>query len=321
MSPPSSDAMSAPRAIRDVRLHVLLHFLARGLLLALPEHGYPSFLGPLLHCALFINWCQQWSYGNRFHRGPAQVLSGPASENSAHPMRQLVSLPASQASTRCALDGDCNLPRLVVDEGLVLTQVDLISGLCDLGNAQERTFTWQTSQTILGLCPSYVREGWDLLQRLGRSSLPLRGELGFSGIHRIMFSGSVFASAPLSTTAEIFTIPFLVRSSATCPKTMSFSSSHSDPRTVPLLSKHPRRLEHCWRFRDLRVTTVHPASLNASRSPGGELIKQDSLPRYPSWSVSSSSSVQQPSSLVLQVINPSFTGAQPRGVSLRTRSI
>ena len=50
----------------------------------------------------------------------------------------------------------------------------------------------------------------------------------------------------------------------------SSSSSHSDPRTVPLLSKHPRRLEHCCRFRDLRVTTVHPASLNASRSPGGE---------------------------------------------------
>ena len=33
-----------------------------------------------------------------------------------------------------------------------------------------------------------------------------------------MFSGSAFASAPLSTTTEIFTIPFLVRSSATCPQ-------------------------------------------------------------------------------------------------------
>ena len=79
---------------------------------------------------------------------------------------------------------------------------------------------------------------------------------------------------------------------------MLLSWSHSDPRTVPRVSKHPRRLEHCWRFRYLRVTTVHPASLHALRSPGGELINQDSLPRYPSWSVSSSSSVQQPFSLV-----------------------
>ena len=59
------------------------------------------------------------------------------------------------------------------------------------------------------------------------------------------------------------------------------------PRTVPLLSQHPRCMEHCWRFRDLRVTAVH-----------GELIRQNSLPRYPSWSVSSSFLVQQPSSLV-----------------------
>ena len=37
----------------------------------------------------------------------------------------------------------CDLPRLVVlDEGLVLAQVDLISSLCDLGNAQERTLYW-----------------------------------------------------------------------------------------------------------------------------------------------------------------------------------
>ena len=127
-------------------------------------------------------------------------------------------------------------------------------------------------------------------------------ELGFSGIHCI--SGSAFASAPLSTTAEIFTIPFLVRSSATCPRIMSLSSSHSDPRTVPRLSQHPCSLEHCWRFRNFRVTTVHPASLHASLSPGGELIRQDSLPRYPSWSVSSSSSIGRSSSLV-----PSPSGA------------
>ena len=113
------------------------------------------------------------------------------------------------------------------------------------------------------------------------------------------------------------------------PKIMSLSPSHSDPRTVPRLSKHPRRLEHCWRFRYLRVTTVHPPSLNTSRSPGGEPIKQESLPRYPRWSVSSSSSVQQPSSLVSshsgascsKSSNPSFTGPQPRGVPNRSAKV
>ena len=137
-----------------------------------------------------------------------------------------------------------------------------------------------------------------------------------------MFTGSAFASAPLSTTAEIFTIPFLVRSSATCTRIMSLSSSQSGPKTMPRLSRHPCRLEHCWRFRDLWVTTVHPPLLHASRSPRGELIRQDSLPRYSSWSVSSSTSVQQPSSLVSSpsgascsrsLTHPSL-GAQPRGV-------
>ena len=103
-------------------------------------------------------------------------------------------------------------------------------------------------------------------------------EMGFSGIHCIMFSERAFPSAPLSTTAEIFTILFLVLSSATCSNIMLLSSSHRDPRTVPRLSEHPRHREPCWRFRDLRVTTVHPASLNASRSPGGELIKRGPLP-------------------------------------------
>ena len=89
--------------------------------------------------------------------------------------------------------------------------------------------------------------------------------------------------------------------------------------TVSRLSEHKRRWEPCWRFRYLRVTTVHPASLNASRGPGGELIKQESLPRYSSWSVSSSSSVQQVSSsfgvfVLLQVVVPCFARAQPCGV-------
>ena len=67
---------------------------------------------------------------------PAQVLSGPASENSTHPLRQLVSLPASQHPHVALSTEVCDLLRLVdLDESLVLTQVDLISGLCHLGNA------------------------------------------------------------------------------------------------------------------------------------------------------------------------------------------
>ena len=58
------------------------------------------------------------------------------------------------------------------------------------------------------------------------------------------------------------------------------------------------------RLRDLRVTTVHPASLNASRSSGGELTRQ----------VSSPSAVGHEPFLHL--------GTTSRGVqSLRTRSI
>ena len=79
---------------------------------------------------------------------------------------------------------------------------------------------------------------------------------------------------------------------------MSLSSSNSDPRTVPHLSKHPRCLEHCWRFRDVRATTVHRAPLTASRNPGGQFVIPASLPRCPSFGVSSSSAVQQPYSLV-----------------------
>ena len=122
-----------------------------------------------------------------------------------------------------------------------------------LATLRRGRFTEQTSQTILRRCPSSDRpltSRRDGISPCASEDLP------------IMFSGS-------ATTAEIFTIPFLVWSSATCPKIISLSSSHSDPRTMPRLSEHPRRQEPCWRFRDLRVTTVHPALLNASRSPGG----------------------------------------------------
>ena len=151
-----------------------------------------------------------------------------------------------------------------------------------------------------------------------RKILPeFEAELGFSGIRCIMFSGNAFPSAPLSTTADIFTIPFLLRSSATCPRIVSLSSSHSDPRTVPLLSKHPRRLEHCWRFHDLRVTTecitqcwctAHQTRL-ANKVPQSECLVVLFGPAAVFVGVFSFRRV------LLQVINPSCTGAQPRGVS------
>ena len=91
-----------------------------------------------------------------------------------------------------------------------------------LATLERGRFTGQTSQTILRLCPSSVRPVTDLSPRARIGSLPaprkifpdFEAELGFSGIHCIMFSGSAFASAPLST-AEIFTIPFLLRQQLT----------------------------------------------------------------------------------------------------------
>ena len=119
---PSYNAMSAPRAVRDVSFPVLLDFLARWLVSS--STGANSGLtgaGPIVIAAV-----------------PAQVSNGPASENSTHPLRQLLSLPTNQASTRCVLDEVCDLPRLVVlDKGLVLAQVDLISSLRDLGNPDD----------------------------------------------------------------------------------------------------------------------------------------------------------------------------------------
>ena len=186
-----------------------------------------------------------------------------------------------------------------------------------LATPKRERFTGQTSQTILRLCPSSVRPVTDLSPRARMGSHPtprkifpdFEAELGFSGIHCIMFSGSAFASAPLSTTANIFTIPFLLRSSATCSRIQSLSSSHIDPRTVPLFvgaPTSPGALLSISRF---------AGHHGPSSFPGGELIRQDSLPKYPSRSVSSSSSVEQPSSLVSSPSGASFTGAQPRGVS------
>ena len=124
-----------------------------------------------------------------------------------------------------------------------------------------------------------------------------------------MFSGSAFASAPLSTTAEIFTIPFLVRSSATCPRIMSLSSSHSDPRTVPRLSQHPRRLLAIQRFAGHHgPSRDHQTRLAAKVSRLWCLVVFFG-PAFVFIGVFSFGCV------LLQVVNPSFTRPQPGGVS------
>ena len=57
----------------------------------------------------------------------------------------------------------CDLPRLVVlDKGLVLTKVDLISSLCDLGNTQERTLHWANFPDDPAALSSSVRPVTDL---------------------------------------------------------------------------------------------------------------------------------------------------------------
>ena len=152
--------------------------------------------------------------------------------------------------------------------------------------------------------------------RLGRSFLTLR--LNSASVESTASCSRevAFASAPLSTTAEIFTIPFFGSVVSNLPQ-------NHVAVIVPQCSENRATLaEHCWRIRDLRVTTVHPASLNASRNPDGELIEQESLPKYSTWSVSSSSSVQQPSTPVSSASGASsskslsrpFSGAQTHGV-------
>ena len=51
------------------------------------------------------NYLHQFQYFRAVTVVPVRVLSGPASENSTHTLRQVVSWPTSQASTRCIFDG------------------------------------------------------------------------------------------------------------------------------------------------------------------------------------------------------------------------
>ena len=157
-------------------------------------------------------------------------------------------------------------------------------------------FTGQTSQTILRLYPSSVRPvtdlsplaGMDLLLPLGRSFLILR----------------------LHST--------LVGSTASCSRV-----AHLPLRDCRQWLRSPSVFSWCGRrFRDLRVTTIHQAPLNASRHPGGELTTPGSLPKYTSSSlvvffgpIGVLISVVSFERNLLQVVDPSFTGARPCGVS------
>ena len=84
--------------------------------------------------------------------------------------------------------------------------------------------------------------------------------------------------------------PFLVRSSTTCHRIMNHSSFHSDPKTLP---RFVQVLISPCEFRTFSGVAGHQ---DPSCKPGGELTAPAPLPKYSSWSVSSSSSSQQPSS-------------------------
>ena len=99
-----------------------------------------------------------------------------------------------------------DLPRLVVlDEGLVLTQVDVILDLRDLGNTWDWALHWTDlpdDPSTLSLIHStshrpFAHCGSGFPPEPQRTSLGLEAVLGFSGIHCIIFSGRAFASAPL----------------------------------------------------------------------------------------------------------------------------
>ena len=155
-SSPSSDA----RAVRDVSLHVLLHFLhflARGLVL-LPEQGLlPSSASS---CIDSSSPPSPTSIVHSPHQlVPTVVLQEPV-PSSSQPCRRKSSAaqPLKTRHIHCvswslypqvkhphvALSTEvCDLPRLVVlDKAFFLAQVDLISSLCDLGNAQKKTLHW-----------------------------------------------------------------------------------------------------------------------------------------------------------------------------------
>ena len=223
---------------------MLLHVPTEGPVFVLPEEWPHQFLG------LFV-WCSQgltlpslailrW---RALQQVPRVVLQEPVPSSSQscqcgsstfqplktrHIHRLSVRLDPQVMHPHVPFPKEVrDLPRLVVlDEGFVLAQVDMIQRLRDLGNAQELTLHMadlphypstlslirSANHRPLASCgdgvSSCASEDFTKLQGCTRLQ---------HGIHNIMFSGSAFASAPLSTTTEIFTIPFLSRSSAAQP--------------------------------------------------------------------------------------------------------
>ena len=169
--------MSEPTAVRDVSLHVLLHFLARRLVLALPEQESPPFLGPLLHRLILSSLAIPPLVHSPHRLVPTVILQEPASSSQScrsrsspaqplktrHILRVSWSLHPQVKQPHVALSTEiCDLLLLVVlDEGLVL---------------RRRRFTGQTSQTILRLCPSSVGPVTDLSPRARMGSSPRASE-------------------------------------------------------------------------------------------------------------------------------------------------
>ena len=122
---------------------------------------------------------------------------------------------------------------VVLDEGLVLVQADLITSLRDLGTT-----------AVLRLCPSSVRPVNVLSPVVGMESPPAPRNMSYSqGAHWL---------------------PRRCHQLLRCSPVLSWYL-----RTVPRLSKYSSHPVNFVRFLDLRVTMVHLASLIASCKPDG----------------------------------------------------
>ena len=208
---PASDTMSAPRAVRGCESPCALALPGSRAGSRCSSTGFPPFLGFLLHRLILsslaiLPWCTS----------PCQlvltvVLQEPVPSSSQSCWRgSSAAQPLKTRHIHCvswslypqvkhphvALSTEvCDLPRLIVlDEDLVLAQIDLISGLCDLGNAQGGDAS--LGKLPRRSCGSVPRPATDLSPRAGMGSPPapwkifldFEAELVFSGIQCIMFS-------------------------------------------------------------------------------------------------------------------------------------
>ena len=128
--------------------------------------------------------------------------------------------------------------------------------------------------------------------RLGRSLLTLRLN-STSMTSTASCSRETCVYAPLSTTAEIFTIPFLVRSSAICPGSCRFHR--------PTVIREPCHAcqsthEQCWAISQFAGHHGPSSFVDCITQPWWGAAQTRIVAKVPSWSVSSS--VQQLSSLV-----------------------